>query len=249
MRDSGAHTGDLCITQRDASRSPSNGGVQRGEAPLPGVWGCPPQAYRAGGWEELRPPGAVTQKSPSGGSADEGSDDMKCDRMRLNETVLKVSPLLATPNEATLATSRATLAQCVGVSVVPNEATVASFPASPLGVNGAKRAKLSHKLKFHPRDPRRSRADGNLASRPRVDDRECNEMQPNATELKVMPRLATRDEANQGHNQGRVAHRARVSGGPGSPPSPRSNAWLGRKSGQIGPNRATVWGVSTPGHS
>ena len=58
--------GDLCITHRGASRSLSNGGVQRGGAPLPGAWGCPPQAYRAGGWEELRPPGAVTQRSPQG---------------------------------------------------------------------------------------------------------------------------------------------------------------------------------------
>ena len=55
---------DLCITHRSGPRSPSNGGVQRGDAPLPGAWGCPPQAYRAGGWEELRPPGAVTQRSP-----------------------------------------------------------------------------------------------------------------------------------------------------------------------------------------
>ena len=141
------------------------------------------------------------------------SDDMKCDRMRLNETVLKVSPLLATPNEATVATSRATLAQCVGVSVVPNEATVATFPASPLGVNGAKRAKLSHKIEISPSETP-SFPDGNLASRPRVDDREWNEMEPNGTDLKVMPRLAVRDEANQGHNQGRVAHRVRVNGVP-----------------------------------
>ena len=55
--------------------------------------------------------------------------------MQPNATELRVSPLLATPNEATVATSRATLAQCVGVSGVPNEATVASFSASPLGVN------------------------------------------------------------------------------------------------------------------
>ena len=58
--------GDLCITHRGGSRSPSNGGVQRGDAPLPGAWGCPPQAYRAGGWKELRPPGTVMQRSPEG---------------------------------------------------------------------------------------------------------------------------------------------------------------------------------------
>ena len=66
---------NLCITHR-GGRSPSNGGVQRGDAPLPGVWGCPPQAYRAGGWEELRPSGTVTQRSPAGrgrrAAADEG---------------------------------------------------------------------------------------------------------------------------------------------------------------------------------
>ena len=70
--------------------------------------------------------------------------------MQPNATELKVSPLLATPNEASVVTSRATLAQCVGVSGVPNEATVASFSASPLGVNGAKRAKLSHKIEISP---------------------------------------------------------------------------------------------------
>ena len=74
---------------------------------------------------------------------------------------------------------------------------------------------------------------------PSVDDRECNEMQPNATELKVSPLLATPDETNQGHNQGRLAHRVRVSGGPNEaavasfPASP-----LGvneAKQGKIGP--------------
>ena len=50
--------------------------------------------------------------------------------------------------------------------------------------------------------------------RVRVRGRECNEMQSNATELKVSPLLATPDEANQGHNQGRLAHRIRVSGVP-----------------------------------
>ena len=40
----------------------------------------------------------------------------ECNEMQPNATELKVSPLLATPNEATVATSRATLAQCVGVS-------------------------------------------------------------------------------------------------------------------------------------
>ena len=69
--------------------------------------------------------------------------------MQPNATVLKVSPLLATPDEANVATNEATPVQCLRVSGVPNEATLASFPASPLGVNGAKRAKLSHKIEFH----------------------------------------------------------------------------------------------------
>ena len=64
-------------------------------------------------------------------------------------------------------------------------------------------------------------------------------MQPNATELKVSPLLATPDEANQGHHQGRLAHRVRVIGGPNKatvasfPASP-----LGvneAKQGQMGP--------------
>ena len=46
----------------------------------------------------------------------------------------------------------------------------------------------------------------------RVRDKEWNEMQPNATELKVPSLLATPDGANQGHNQGQLAHRVRVSG-------------------------------------
>ena len=61
---------------------------------------------------------------------------------------------------------------------------------------------------------RRSREGGNLASLSRVDDRECNQMQPNATELKVSLRLATPDEANQGHNQGQLAQCVGVSGVP-----------------------------------
>ena len=96
-------SGDLCITHRGGSRSPSNGGVQRGDAPLPGVWGCPPQAYRAGGWEELRPPSAVTQRSPLGEGQGEGSGDRKCNQMQLNATKLKVSracALLTRPTKA-----------------------------------------------------------------------------------------------------------------------------------------------------
>ena len=76
---------------------------------------------------------------------------------------------------------------------------------------------------------------------PQVYDKECNEMQPNATELKVSPLLVTPDEANQGRNQGQLAHRLRVSGGPNEatvasfPASP-----LGVNEGQTGPNGARV---------
>ena len=80
---------------------------------------------------------------------------------------------------------------------------------------------------------------GNLASRPRVDDRECNEMQPNATDLKVSPRLATPDEANQGRNQSQLAQCLRVSGGPNEAtvaPFPASTVGVNEaKQGQMGP--------------
>ena len=64
-------------------------------------------------------------------------------------------------------------------------------------------------------------------------------MQPNATELKVPSLLSTPDEANQGHNQGRLAHRVRVSGGPNEATVASFSASpLGvnrAKQGQIGP--------------
>ena len=87
-------------------------------------------------WERVRVRVRVHPHSPT-------VYDRKCNEMQPNATDLKVSPLLATPNEATVATSRATLVQCVGVSGVPNEATVASFSASPLGVNEAKWSQMS----------------------------------------------------------------------------------------------------------
>ena len=61
---------------------------------------------------------------------------------------------------------------------------------------------------------RRSLEGRNLASPGRADDKEWNEMEQNGTELKVSPLLGTPDEANQGHSQGRLAHRVRVGGGP-----------------------------------
>ena len=75
---------------------------------------------------------------------------------------------------------------------------------------------------------RRSREGRNLASPPpadsprplgegqgeRSDDRKCNQMQPNATELKGSPLLATRNEANPSHYEATLAQRVRVSGVP-----------------------------------
>ena len=51
----------------------------------------------------------------------EGSDERKCNEMRLNETKLKVSPLLATPTEPSQGHNRGRLAHRVRVSGVPNE--------------------------------------------------------------------------------------------------------------------------------
>ena len=85
--------------------------------------------------------------TPSGGEP-QTNNDKECNEMQPNATDLKGSPLLATPDEANEATNEATPVQCLRVSGVPNEATLASFPASPLGVNGAKRAKLSHKIEI-----------------------------------------------------------------------------------------------------
>ena len=58
--------------------------------------------------------------------------------MQLNATELKVSPLLPTPDVANQGHNKATLAHRLRVNGGPNEATVASFPASPVGVNEAK---------------------------------------------------------------------------------------------------------------
>ena len=79
--------------------------------------------------------------------------------MRLNETELKVSPLLATPDEAKRDQRGLMLAQCVGVSGVPNEARVASFPASTVGVNEANQGQMGPRF----RPPHRFREGGNLA--------------------------------------------------------------------------------------
>ena len=92
--------------------------------------------------------------------------------MRRNERVLKASPLLATPDEAKRAyrghiESHAgtphTSERCA--SGVPNEARVASFSASTVGVNQAKLSQMSHKFGISPRGaPRRSREGGIIPS-------------------------------------------------------------------------------------
>ena len=72
-----------------------------------------------------------------------------------------------------------------------------------------------------------------------VDDKEWNEMQPIATEIKVSPLLATRNEAKQGHSEVMLAHRVRVSGGPNEATVvsfPASQLGVNEaKQGQMGP--------------
>ena len=63
--------------------------------------------------------------------------------MQPNATELKVSPLLATPDEASQGHNQGQLAHHVEVNGVPNEATVASFSASTVGVNRAKQGQGS----------------------------------------------------------------------------------------------------------
>ena len=63
--------------------------------------------------------------------------------MQPNATELKVSPRLATPDEAKRGQRGLMLAQCVGVEGVPSEAAVASFSPSSLGVNETKQSQMS----------------------------------------------------------------------------------------------------------
>ena len=95
--------------------------------------------------------------------------------------------------------------------------------------------------------PRRRSDPLALWERVRVRVRECNEMQPNATELKVSPLLSTPGEANQGHNQGQLAHRRSplpLGEGQGEGCTKRGRGGLifslaaRNKRGQTGPNRA-----------
>ena len=62
--------------------------------------------------------------------------------MQLNATDLKVPSLLATPDEANQGQNQGRLAHRVRVTGGPNEATVASFPASTVGVNEAKQGQI-----------------------------------------------------------------------------------------------------------
>ena len=113
-------------------------------------------------------------------------------------------------------------------TAAPTSTLVSSFPAKAL---------------------RRSREGGN----PRIPaPRRRWEMERNGTKrnrIKSSPLLATPDEAHQGHNEVTVAPCLRVNG------EQRGHAGLvsclaaRSESGQIGPNRPTVWGVSTPDHS
>ena len=93
---------------------------------------------------------------PMGEGEDEGSDGRQWNEMEQNGTELKVSSLLATRDEA----NQGRLAHRVRVSGVPNEATVAPFSASLLGVNEANQGQMGPGIN----PPRRSREDGNLAS-------------------------------------------------------------------------------------
>ena len=135
----------------------------------------------------------------------------ECNRMQSNATELKVSPRLATPDEAKRGQRGLTPAQCVGVNGVPNGATPASFPASPLGVNGAKQSQMSPIFEISPpkRSSRRSRAGGQIPSPLRGEGEDEGEapspastrgMSGNERKLKVSPLLATRDEGKRGRS-------------------------------------------------
>ena len=116
--------------------------------------------------------------------------DRECNQMQPNATELKVLPLLATPDEANHGHSQGQPAQCLRVSGVPNETTVASFPTSRLGINEAKQGQMGPRF-----NPRRLREGGNLVSPARVDDGEWVDMEANGSELKVSPLLATPNPA------------------------------------------------------
>ena len=76
------------------------------------------------------------------GQRDVRVDDKEWNEMEQNGTELKVSQPLATPDEAKRGQRDLMLAHRVRVNGGPNEATVASFPASPLGVNEANQGQM-----------------------------------------------------------------------------------------------------------
>ena len=105
-----------------------------------------PRRHSSEGWN----PACATAERTRGGG-EEGLcprflSSQKPPRMRVrrkgNATELKVSPLLATSNEATRGHNQGRLAHSLRVSRGPNEATVAPFPASQLGVNRAKQGQM-----------------------------------------------------------------------------------------------------------
>ena len=66
-------------------------------------------------------------------------------------------------------------------------------------------------------------------------------MQPNATELKVLPLLATPDKTKRGQCGLTVAHPLRVSGVPTRPPWPHFQRSVRSKPDQTGPNEPPIW--------
>ena len=115
---------------------------------------APPSACRTGSFRRSRERGGtshprppVRSPRPLGEGQGEGSGGRQCNQMQLNATELKVSPLLATPDEATAIGSRATPAHRVRVNGVPNEATVVSFSASQLGVNEANQGQMGPRFR------------------------------------------------------------------------------------------------------
>ena len=67
--------------------------------------------------------------------------------MRLNETELKVSPLLATPDEANQGHNEATLAWYVRVSGVPKRGCTGLISIARLGVNEANQGQMGPRFR------------------------------------------------------------------------------------------------------
>ena len=150
--------------------------------------------------------------------------------MQPNATELKVLPLVATPDKTKRGQCGLTVAHPLRVSGVPNDATLASFPASALGVNEAKLGHMSHQFEFHPLrcspPPVIPAKAGIQYPNPVVPCEGENEgealkllpkwveMEGNGSELKVSPRLATPNEANPGRKEAALVQCTRVNGVP-----------------------------------